>query len=48
MKSDTLKHDSHSITRKIGYTIAGLALALTAGPLFVIGVYTIITSLAGH
>jgi len=33
---------------RVGYTIAGLVLALTVGPLFVIGVYTIITSLVGR
>ena len=37
-----------STHRRVGYTIAGLVLALTVGPLFVIGVYTIITSLVGH
>jgi len=34
--------------RKLGYTIAGLVLALLVGPLFVIGVYTIITSFVGR
>ena len=39
---------NHATIRKLGYTIAGLLLALLVGPLFVIGAYTIITSLAGH
>ena len=39
---------NHATIRKLGYTIAGLLLALLVGPLFVIGAYTIITSLAGR
>jgi len=39
---------NHTTIRKLGYTAAGLVLALTAGPLFVIGIYTIITSLVGR
>ena len=39
---------SHATVRMLGYTIAGLVLALIVGPLFVIGIYTIITSLAGR
>ncbi len=38
----------HATVRKLGYTIAGLVLALTVGPLFLFGVYTIITSLVGR
>jgi hypothetical protein len=37
-----------STIRRVGYTITGLVLALTVGPLFLFGVYTIITSLVGH
>jgi hypothetical protein len=39
---------TNATVRKLGYAIAGLVLALTVGPLFVIGVYTIITSLVGR
>jgi len=39
---------NHATIRKLGYAIAGLLLALLVGPLFVIGIYTIITSLAGR
>jgi len=34
-----------TIARKIGYSITGLVVALTAGPVFVLGVYTIVTTL---
>ena len=44
----TIRRVQHATVRKLGYTIAGLVLALTIGPLFVIGVYTIITSLVGR
>ncbi len=37
-----------STIRRVGYTFAGLVLALTVGPLFLFGVYTIITSLVGR
>jgi hypothetical protein len=39
---------NHATVRKLGHTIAGLVLALLVGPLFVIGIYTIITSLVGR
>jgi hypothetical protein len=46
--TDMVDETTETITiRRVGYTIAGLVLALTVGPLFVIGVYTIITSLVG-
>lgn len=38
----------NTTVRKLGYTFAGLVLALTVGPLFVIGVYTIISSFVGR
>jgi hypothetical protein len=44
----TIRRVQHATIRKLGYTIAGMVLALTVGPLFVIGVYTIITSLVGR
>ncbi len=44
----TIGRVQHATVRKLGYTIAGLVLALLVGPLFVIGIYTIITSLAGR
>lgn len=47
-ETSTIRRVQHATIRKLGYTIAGLVLALTVGPLFVIGVYTIITSLAGR
>lgn len=47
-ETSTIGRVQHATIRELGYTIAGLVLALIAGPLFVIGVYTIITSLAGH
>jgi hypothetical protein len=43
--TDTNRHEPRAIARKIGYSITGLAFALTVGPVFVIGVYTILTSL---
>ena len=43
----TIRRVQHATIRKLGYAIAALFLALTVGPLFVIGVYTIITSLVG-
>lgn len=38
----------YATIHRLGYTIAGLVLALTVGPLFLFGVYTIITSLVGR
>jgi hypothetical protein len=43
--TDKSRQRPHAIARKIGYSITGLAFALTVGPVFVIGVYTILTSL---
>lgn len=45
MSKDTSDNKPRAVTRRIGYPIAGLALLLVAGPLFVIGAYSIITSL---
>jgi hypothetical protein len=36
---------ARTIARTIGYSITGLVFALIVGPLFVIGVYTILTTL---
>jgi hypothetical protein len=47
-ETSTIGRVQHTTIRKLGYTIAGLVLALIVGPLFVIGIYTIITSLAGR
>lgn len=47
-ETSPVRRVQHATIRKLGYTIAGLVLALLVGPLFIIGVYTIITSLAGH
>ena len=44
MRTDTNKHNPHSIARKISFTITGFVIALIVGPLFVIGAYTILTS----
>jgi hypothetical protein len=38
-------HGPYTIARKIGYSITGLVFAVAVGPVFVIGVYTILTTL---
>jgi len=48
IETSTIRRVQHGAIRKLGYTIAGLILALLVGPLFVIGIYTIVTSLAGR
>ena len=47
-ETSTIRRLQHVTIRNLGYAAAGLVLALTAGPLFVIGIYTIITSLVGR
>jgi len=42
--TDKSRHGPYMIARKIGYSITGLIFALTVGPVFVIGVYTILTT----
>ena len=41
----TIEHKPHTVARRIGYIVTGLVLALIIGPLFVIGAYTVLTSL---
>ena len=45
MKTTTIENKPLTTVRKIGYTITGLVFALIVCPLFVIGAYTILTSL---
>lgn len=45
MKLSTIEHERYPVTRKIGYTITGLLFTLLIVPVFVIGVYTILTTL---
>jgi len=45
MTTTAVEHQPHGVARRIGYVIAGLVLAFTVGPLFVIGAYTMLTSL---
>jgi len=45
MNTGTIDHKPHTVARRIGYLITGLILALIIGPLFVIGAYTVLTSL---
>jgi hypothetical protein len=44
VKTNKSGHGPYMIARKIGYSISGLIFALTVGPVFVIGVYTILTT----
>jgi hypothetical protein len=45
MNTSTMEHRSHTVTQRIGYLITGLVLTLILGPLFIIGAYTVLTSL---
>jgi len=45
MKAATIENIPPTTVRKIGYAITGLVFALIVCPLFVIGAYTILTSL---
>jgi hypothetical protein len=45
MIASTIEHKPHTVGRRIGYAVTGLILALIIGPLFVIGAYTVLTSL---
>jgi hypothetical protein len=45
MNTGTIEHKPHTVARRIGYVVTGLVLALIIGPLFVIGAYTVLTSL---
>ena len=45
MNTASIEHKPHNVSRRIGYLITGLILALVIGPLFVIGAYTVFTSL---
>jgi hypothetical protein len=45
INTGTIGHKPHTVARRIGYLIAGLIVALMIGPLFVIGAYTVFTSL---
>lgn len=45
MKTTTIERGPRTTTRRIGYVVTGLVFALIVFPLFVIGVYTILTSL---
>ena len=45
VKTAAIENKPRTTARKIGYTITGLVFAVTVCPLFVIGAYTILTSL---
>ena len=45
MKTATPQIKPTTTARKIGYAIGGFVFALFVGPLFVVGAYTILTSL---
>jgi hypothetical protein len=45
MKTATIENKPPTTAHKIGYAITGLIFALVVCPLFVIGAYTILTSL---
>jgi len=45
MNTSTIESGPHIVAKRIGYVVTGLVLALLLGPLFVIGAYTVLTSL---
>ena len=47
MKTAATETKPITTARKIGYAVAGFVFVLFIGPLFVIGAYTILTSLIG-
>jgi len=44
-RTDIIEDKSHSSGRRFGFTITGMIIALIVGPVFVFGVYTILTSI---
>ena len=42
-----VEREPRTLARKFGYAITGLAFAVTVGPVFVFGAYTILTSIIG-
>jgi len=45
MNMSTVEHKPHTVAQRIGYVITGFVLVLIFGPLFIIGAYTMLTSL---
>ena len=45
MNTSTVERKPHTVARRIGFVVIGLILVLVIGPLFVIGAYTVLTSL---
>jgi hypothetical protein len=48
MKINSIEQQRRTVASKIGYTITGLLVALLVVPVFVIGAYTILTTLLSH
>jgi len=44
-RATVVEDKSHSSARRFGFTITGMIIALIVGPVFVFGVYTILTSI---
>ena len=44
-RTTVIEDKSHSSTRRFGFAITGMIIALIVGPVFVFGVYTILTSI---
>jgi len=40
-----IKHKPRTVARRIGFVVTGFILALILGSLFVVGAYTVLTSL---
>ena len=44
-RNTVIEDKSHPNARRFGFTITGIIIALIVGPVFVFGVYTILTSI---
>ena len=44
-RTTVIEDNSHSSARRFGFAITGMIIALIVGPVFVFGVYTILTSI---
>ena len=44
-RNTVIEDKSHPSARRFGFTITGMIIALIVGPVFVFGVYTILTSI---
>ena len=44
-RNTVIEDKSHPSARRFGFTITGIIIALIVGPVFVFGVYTILTSI---